>query len=44
MRIALRVLLGILLGVVLAEGIVRVAAAEGFRGHAQSVLTRFEGE
>jgi histidinol dehydrogenase len=27
-----------------AEGIVRVAAAEGFRGHAQSVLTRFEGE
>jgi len=27
-----------------AEGVVRVAAAEGFRGHAQSVLTRFEGE
>jgi len=27
-----------------AEGIVRVALAEGFRGHAQSVLTRFEGE
>jgi histidinol dehydrogenase len=26
------------------EGVVRVAAAEGFRGHAQSVLTRFEGE
>jgi histidinol dehydrogenase len=26
------------------EGIVRVALAEGFRGHAQSVLTRFEGE
>jgi histidinol dehydrogenase len=25
------------------EGIVRVAMAEGFRGHAQSVLTRFEG-
>jgi histidinol dehydrogenase len=25
-----------------AEGIVRVALAEGFRGHAQSVLTRFE--
>ena len=28
----------------LSEGIVRVALAEGFRGHAQSVLTRFEGE
>jgi histidinol dehydrogenase len=28
----------------LAEGVVRVAVAEGFRGHAQSVLTRFEGE
>jgi histidinol dehydrogenase len=27
-----------------AEDAVRVAAAEGFRGHAQSVLTRFEGE
>jgi histidinol dehydrogenase len=27
-----------------AEGVVRVAGAEGFRGHAQSVLTRFEGE
>jgi histidinol dehydrogenase len=27
-----------------AEGVVRVAMAEGFRGHAQSVLTRFEGE
>jgi histidinol dehydrogenase len=27
-----------------AEDVVRVAAAEGFRGHAQSVLTRFEGE
>jgi histidinol dehydrogenase len=27
-----------------AEGVVRVASAEGFRGHAQSVLTRFEGE
>jgi histidinol dehydrogenase len=27
----------------LSEGIVRVALAEGFRGHAQSVLTRFEG-
>jgi histidinol dehydrogenase len=26
-----------------AEDVVRVAAAEGFRGHAQSVLTRFEG-
>ena len=26
------------------EGVVRVAVAEGFRGHAQSVLTRFEGE
>ncbi len=26
------------------EGVVRVAAAEGFRGHAQSVLTRFEGD
>jgi histidinol dehydrogenase len=26
-----------------SEGIVRVAMAEGFRGHAQSVLTRFEG-
>jgi histidinol dehydrogenase len=26
------------------EDIVRVALAEGFRGHAQSVLTRFEGE
>jgi histidinol dehydrogenase len=25
------------------EDVVRVAAAEGFRGHAQSVLTRFEG-
>ena len=24
------------------EGMVRVAMAEGFRGHAQSVLTRFE--
>jgi hypothetical protein len=23
--------------------VVRVAMAEGFRGHAQSVLTRFEG-
>jgi len=28
----------------IAEGVVRVAAAEGFRGHAQSVLTRFEGD
>jgi histidinol dehydrogenase len=28
----------------LAEGVVRVAVAEGFRGHAQSVLTRFEGQ
>ncbi len=28
----------------LSEGVVRVALAEGFRGHAQSVLTRFEGE
>jgi histidinol dehydrogenase len=28
----------------LAEGVVRVASAEGFRGHARSVLTRFEGE
>ena len=28
----------------LTEGVVRVAMAEGFRGHAQSVLTRFEGE
>jgi histidinol dehydrogenase len=27
-----------------AEGVVRIAAAEGFRGHAQSVLTRFEGD
>ena len=27
----------------IAEDVVRVAAAEGFRGHAQSVLTRFEG-
>jgi histidinol dehydrogenase len=27
-----------------AEDIVRVAMAEGFRGHAQSVLTRFEAE
>jgi histidinol dehydrogenase len=27
-----------------AAGVVRVALAEGFRGHAQSVLTRFEGE
>jgi histidinol dehydrogenase len=27
-----------------AEDVVRVALAEGFRGHAQSVLTRFEGE
>jgi histidinol dehydrogenase len=26
------------------EDLVRVALAEGFRGHAQSVLTRFEGE
>jgi histidinol dehydrogenase len=26
-----------------AESIVRVAMAEGFKGHAQSVLTRFEG-
>jgi histidinol dehydrogenase len=26
-----------------AEGVVRVAMTEGFRGHAQSVLTRFEG-
>lgn len=26
------------------EDVVRVAMAEGFRGHAQSVLTRFEGE
>ena len=26
------------------EGMVRVAMAEGFRGHAQSLLTRFEGE
>jgi histidinol dehydrogenase len=26
-----------------AEGVVQVALAEGFRGHAQSVLTRFEG-
>ena len=26
------------------EDVVRVALAEGFRGHAQSVLTRFEGE
>ncbi len=26
----------------MAEGVVRVAMAEGFRGHAQSVLTRFE--
>jgi histidinol dehydrogenase len=25
------------------EDVVRVALAEGFRGHAQSVLTRFEG-
>ena len=28
----------------ITEGIVQVALAEGFRGHAQSVLTRFEGE
>jgi histidinol dehydrogenase len=28
----------------IAEDVVRVAAAEGFRGHAQSVLTRFEGD
>src|SRR5205085_10151328 len=27
----------------IAEDVVRVAMAEGFRGHAQSVLTRFEG-
>jgi histidinol dehydrogenase len=27
-----------------AEDIVRVAMAEGFKGHAQSVLTRFEAE
>ena len=27
-----------------AHPVVRVALAEGFRGHAQSVLTRFEGE
>jgi histidinol dehydrogenase len=27
----------------IAEGVARVAAAEGFRGHAQSVLTRFQG-
>jgi histidinol dehydrogenase len=27
-----------------AFGVVRVALAEGFRGHAQSVLTRLEGE
>jgi len=27
-----------------AEDIVRIAMAEGFKGHAQSVLTRFEGE
>jgi histidinol dehydrogenase len=27
----------------LTEDVVRVAQAEGFRGHAQSVLTRFEG-
>ena len=27
----------------ITEGVVRVAQAEGFRGHAQSVLTRFEG-
>ena len=27
-----------------AEGLVHVALAEGFPGHAQSVLTRFEGE
>jgi histidinol dehydrogenase len=27
----------------IAESIVRVAMAEGFKGHAQSVLTRFEG-
>jgi len=27
-----------------AEDVVRVALAEGFRGHAQSVLARFEGE
>jgi histidinol dehydrogenase len=26
------------------EDVVRVAMAEGFRGHAQSVLARFEGE
>jgi histidinol dehydrogenase len=25
------------------EGMVRLAMAEGFRGHAQSLLTRFEG-
>jgi histidinol dehydrogenase len=28
----------------ITEDVVRVAVAEGFRGHAQSVLTRFEGE
>jgi histidinol dehydrogenase len=27
-----------------AGDVERVALAEGFRGHAQSVLTRFEGE
>jgi len=27
-----------------ADGVIRVAVAEGFRGHAQSVLTRFEGD
>jgi histidinol dehydrogenase len=27
-----------------SEDVVRVALAEGFRGHAQSVLARFEGE
>jgi len=27
----------------ITEDVVRVAQAEGFRGHAQSVLTRFEG-
>jgi histidinol dehydrogenase len=26
-----------------ADGMARVAMAEGFRGHAQSLLTRFEG-
>jgi histidinol dehydrogenase len=28
----------------IAEDVVRVSLAEGFRGHAQSVLTRFEGD